>query len=347
MKLIEIKNLFDFEKGTLQSSKNTKGKFNFITASQDWKTHNSYDYDIEALIFAMAASGSLGRTHYVNGKFISSDLCFVITPKKDYKDKIDLKFYHNVFNILKKDIVKETATGTSKLAINRTNFGKYKIPFFDISHQEVFQKKINFLLPNQDKLQYEFNLQKETVKKLKASILQDAIQGKLSVQNENEFSNDLIQDIKDKKEQLIKDKKIKKEKALSLINKYEILFDIPKNWTWVRLNDIAEIGTGATPLTGNPQYYNGDIYWITSSNTGDDCIVNSNKKITQKALDETNCKLYPIGSLVIALYGQGKTRGQISELHIESATNQACAVMVFKNLNTEIKDYIKYFFKYK
>jgi len=123
-----IEDLFDFEKGTLQSSKCTPGKYTFITAAEEWKTHESYTHDCEALVFAMAASGSLGRTHYVNGKFISSDLCFILTPKKELK--LDLLFYYRLFNFLRRDIVKKTATGTSKLAINQTNFGAYRLPFF-------------------------------------------------------------------------------------------------------------------------------------------------------------------------------------------------------------------------
>ena len=98
MSLVSISDLFDFEKGSLQSSKNTPGEFDFITASSEWKNHNEFTHNCEALIFAAAASGSLGRTHYVNGKFISSDLCFIITPKNENKYPIDLKFYHIIFN---------------------------------------------------------------------------------------------------------------------------------------------------------------------------------------------------------------------------------------------------------
>ncbi len=129
--------MFDFEKGQLQSSKNTEGQYTFITAAQEWKTHESFTHDCEALIFAAAASGSLGRTHYYNGKFIASDLCFVLTPKEKYKNLIDIKFYHTIFNSLKEDIVKQTSTGTSKVSINKTNFGNYEIPLFDIDHQTV------------------------------------------------------------------------------------------------------------------------------------------------------------------------------------------------------------------
>ena len=108
--MVELKplgNLFNVEKGSLQSSKCIPGQYSFITASEEWKTHNKYTHDCEALIFAMAASGSLGRTHYVKGKFISSDLCFILTPKNDIK--LDLLFYQRLINSFRQDIVKRTA----------------------------------------------------------------------------------------------------------------------------------------------------------------------------------------------------------------------------------------------
>src|ERR1019366_4064689 len=125
MSMYRIDKLFNFEKGTLQSSKCEAGKYNFITASVEWKTHKEFSYDCEALVFAAAASGSLGRTHYVNGKFIASDLCFIITAKDPKNFPIDLRFYHIIFNEFKKDIVKNTKAGTSKEAIGLTKFGSY------------------------------------------------------------------------------------------------------------------------------------------------------------------------------------------------------------------------------
>ena len=128
MSLKKNNQLFNFEKGILQSSKCVEGKFNFITAASDWKTHNEYTHDCEALIFAAAASGSLGRTHYVNGKFISSDLCFIITPKDPINLPVDLKFYHIIFNLFRNEIVASTKAGTSKEAIGLKAFGNYELP---------------------------------------------------------------------------------------------------------------------------------------------------------------------------------------------------------------------------
>lgn len=81
--MVKIGQLFNIERGNLQSEKNEDGEYNFITASSEWKTHIEYTHECEAIIFAFGAAGSLGKTHYVNGKFIASNLCFILTPKKN------------------------------------------------------------------------------------------------------------------------------------------------------------------------------------------------------------------------------------------------------------------------
>lgn len=131
-----ISTVFDFDKGVLQSSKNTAGNFVFITASEDFKTHNEYFYDTEALCFAFAASGSLGRTHYFKGKFIASDLVYVLTPKEDFKDKIDLRFHYYFLNHFKEEIVRMTKSGTSKASINREAFSNVQIPLPPLNVQQ-------------------------------------------------------------------------------------------------------------------------------------------------------------------------------------------------------------------
>ena len=192
--------------------------------------------------------------------------------------------------------------------------------------------------------------QESLLKKLKQTILQEAIEGKLTAKYRAKnpdigTAKKLLEQIKTEKEKLIKDKKIKLSKPLPPINEDEIPFDIPQNWEWCRLGDISFVGTGATPLTSEPKYYNGDINWITSSATGADFVTEAETKITELALKETNCQIYPIGTLVIAMYGQGKTRGQITELMIDSATNQACAAISIYLKDKALNQFIKKYFQ--
>ena len=116
-------------------------------------------------------------------------------------------------------------------------------------------------------------------------------------------------------------------------------------WETVKLKDIADVNTGSTPKRGNNDYWeNGTIPWITSGETNNQYITQASEFITAKAIAETNCKIIPKGSLVIAMYGEGKTRGKCAELSIDAATNQALASITFTD--TEIsKNFAKWFFE--
>jgi len=246
-KFFKIGDIFNVEKGLVQSSKNVEGQFDFITASAEWKTHNEYSHDCEALVFAAGAAGSLGRTHYVNGKFIASDLCFVLTPKDNLIDKVDLKFYFYYFNLNKDTIVKSTATGTSKLAINMKNFINYCIPLPSIEYQKLGRERIEEVEPKINELDLIFEKNLTYITRLRQSILQEAVQGKLVPQDPNdEPASVLLEKIKEEKERLIKEGKIKKEKPLPPISEDEIPYELPKGWEWVRLGEIGISNIGLT-----------------------------------------------------------------------------------------------------
>jgi type I restriction enzyme S subunit len=94
------------------------------------------------------------------------------------------------------------------------------------------------------------------------------------------------------------------------------------------LGDMAKVSSGMTPLKGNRSFYDGGaIPWITSGDLHQGVISEATHFVAQKALEETSLKLVPAGTLLIAMYGEGKTRGTAAELQIEAATNQACAAV--------------------
>ncbi len=248
MSLIKIEDLFHFEKGVLQSSKCIEGEYDFITAASEWKTNNEYTHNCEALVFAAAASGSLGRTHYVNGKFISSDLCFIITPKDPKNYPIDLKFYHIIFNELKNDIVKNTKAGTSKEAIGMKSFGNYYLPYFEIKKQIEIKLQFENMQSTKIGIEEELSHQLSLIKQLRQAFLREAMQGLLvKTETNGETGAELLEKIKAEKAQLIKEKKLKKEKELPPISEEEIPFEIPEHWTWCRLGEVAYITSGSTP----------------------------------------------------------------------------------------------------
>ena len=159
---------------------------------------------------------------------------------------------------------------------------------------------------------------------LRDAVLQYALQGKLTEQLDSDSSvEDLLAKIKAEKEQLIKNKKIKKEKPLPEIEDDEIPYDIPNNWRWERVGNIADCGAGATPSRSNSEYYkNGNISWLKTGELNNSYITETEEYITEKALRECSLRLNKIGDILIAMYGA--TIGKLGIVTYPLTTNQAC-----------------------
>jgi type I restriction enzyme S subunit len=120
--------------------------------------------------------------------------------------------------------------------------------------------------------------------------------------------------------------------------------ELPEGWVEKKIDEVASVGTGATPLKGNKEYYSGGkIPWVTSGALNDEFVRKASDLVTEKAIKETNLSVYPIQTLLVAMYGEGKTRGKCSELLIEACTNQAVAAIYFERHDIRIKPYLKYF----
>lgn len=181
---------------------------------------------------------------------------------------------------------------------------------------------------------------------LKQTLLQLAVMGKLVPQDpSDEPVSELLKRIAEEIARLVVEGKLKKQKPLAEIAEVEKSFELPESWEWVRLEEIAQVGTGATPLRTNPKYFEpATINWVTSGETSQDHIHETGQKVSPLAITETNLTVYPPHTLVIAMYGQGKTRGQISELLIDACTNQACAAIQLFDQDESHRRYVKYFF---
>ena len=95
----------------------------------------------------------------------------------------------------------------------------------------------------------------------------------------------------------------------------------------VAIKSIADVSSGNTPSRRKSEYWNGSIPWITTGELESGCVTASKECVTEKALKETALKLYHKGTVLIAMYGQGKTRGTAAVLGIEATVNQACAAL--------------------
>tara|TARA_R110001592_G_scaffold166457_2_gene401519 strand:- start:2217 stop:3440 length:1224 start_codon:yes stop_codon:yes gene_type:complete len=103
---------------------------------------------------------------------------------------------------------------------------------------------------------------------------------------------------------------------------------VPNGWTKGTIEDIAKVTSGGTPSRAKDSYWNGHIPWVTTSEVKFGVIADAEQKITQEGLDNSSAKLFPKDTILMAMYGQGKTRGQVAKLGIEASTNQACAALL-------------------
>ena len=221
-----------------------------------------------------------------------------------------------------------------------------RVPLPPLAEQQRIVEKIEELIPHIEhygKAQAELNtLNKNIKEQLKKSVLQYAIEGKLVPQDEAEGTAEvLLEQIQKEKQKLYEENKLKKKDLEhSTIfkgedNKYyekvgkniicideEILFEIPKNWRWVRMGQIGDWGAGSTPPRSNPNYYNGKILWLKTGELNNGIVFDTEEKITEKAFQECSLRINKVGNVLIAMYGA--TIGKLAIAGKELTTNQAC-----------------------
>ena len=335
-KKVKIGEIFKIEKGSLQSSKCIPGKYDFITAASEWKTHESYSHECEAIVYAVAASGSLGRAHYVNGKFIASDLCFVLTEKNKEKYPINFLFYQLVFEVLRDEIVSKTKTGTSKESINQKNFSNYEIPYIPYDYQMNNYKKLVDAKKTVIKILKEIESQKAYAKQLRQNILQEAIEGKLTEEWRKE--NPVVKGNPDFDAEAlfekIQEEKLKNENGKGKTQNplfYENL-DIPKNWLFPLLNEITKQITDGTHLT--PNYVTQGEVFLSAQNIKPFCFIPKNHRFVSKNDFEKyrNNRTPEKNDILMARVGAGIGEAAVIDTNLEFAFYVSlCLIKTFSN----------------
>lgn len=120
-------------------------------------------------------------------------------------------------------------------------------------------------------------------------------------------------------------KRPKKERKLNekLCVNHDKLTSLPEEWMWVSLGSIFDISSGGTPRRDKPEYWKGNIPWVSSGEVAFNDIVDTHECITKEGMENSSAKIYPSGTVLLALYGEGKTRGQVAILRKPATTNQA------------------------
>ncbi len=236
--------------------------------------------------------------------------------------------YYAINSSIVKDQVYGEVQGITRVRTSLNKLRTYIIPLPPLSEQHRIVAKLEKILPVVDeygKAQEEADkLQAELPDKLRKSILQEAIQGKLVPQDPNdEPASILLDKIRQEKKRLVKVGVLKKSELKEIpISEDEFFADIPDSWVWTKMGNVGSWGAGATPSRGNPEYYGGDIPWLKTGELNNGIVSNSEEKVTKKALDDCSMRLNKPGDVMIAMYGA--TIGKLGIAGKTLTTNQAC-----------------------
>ena len=238
------------------------------------------------------------------------------------------------------------ATATAQPGLAVSNVLEVMCPLPPLNEGERIIKKLALLIPlveNYNAIQEKQNALNSSIKeRLKKSILQEAIQGKLVPQIAEEgTAQELLEQIKTEKQKLVKEGKLKKSALNDSVifrdddSRYyeqigkkcvditeQIPFEIPNSWTWARMGQIGNWGAGSTPQRCNQDYYGGNILWLKTGELNNGIVYDTEEKITQRAFQDRSLRMNKIGDVLIAMYGA--TIGKLAIVGKELTTNQAC-----------------------
>lgn len=197
-------------------------------------------------------------------------------------------FTYFLFSALNK---KSIISGSAQPQITVQAFAKYPIPLPPLVEQQRIVERIESLFAKLDEGKENLQNVLDGFETRKAAILHKAFTGELTA---------------------------------NWRKQHDVSID---SWGKKKLGEINEIGTGGTPSRKIAAYYNGNIPWIKTGEILWNYIYDSEEKITNNAINNSSAKFYSKGTVLVAMYGQGLTRGRAAILAIEATTNQAvCAL---------------------
>lgn len=200
---------------------------------------------------------------------------------------------------------------------------------YDIDASFLYYYLKNYRWEGSNKAVMGITLNKATISKHKIAIPPKPTQ--LSIVSELDKLNELIQ---------IKKEQLKDYDALAQCIFYEMFGDpVEEGWDVKELGDICKTSSGGTPSKAHTEYYNGEIMWLRSGEVSQGDIYNTEQTITLLGLENSSAKIFPVNTVVIAMYGA--TVGQVGILRKEMSTNQAiCGIFPNGDLTPE---YLYYF----
>lgn len=225
------------------------------------------------------------------------------------------------------------ARGTTRKRISRKDLSSISIPLPPLSEQIRIVTKLDRLLEKISEARAYIEEVKGVFEKRRLSILENAFKGELTkrwrTRNDNiETAKELLSKIYDNRKRLHQNVNIHEQYGIEFYeNKNDVKINLPQKWIVCSIGDIGIVSNGSTPSRKVEEYWGGSIPWISSGEVRNNIIKNANEFITEKGYNGCSVKVLPKGTVLLAMIGEGKTRGQTAVLDIDATINQNIAAI--------------------
>lgn len=283
----------------------------------------------ESLIFGTGGNPSI---HYTEDEFAYTNHCE--TAQKKFKD-ICTRFYYYYFQQDRMAQLQSTFVGGGIKNSSKKKIGKLLVPQLPLAEQERIVARLENILSNVQAAERELEQAENRLIEFELSVFIQAYEGKLTEAWRKRHStvnayNDFL--------------KIKKEQYSFANETNEIKLEIPACWVICHIGEIFDVELGATPRRTCPEYWGGTINWVSSGEVKFKDIVETEEKITEQGLANTSTNIQEPGTVMLAMIGEGKTRGQAALLKTQAAHNQNTAAILVSKTPC-MPEFIYYFLK--
>lgn len=246
--------------------------------------------------------------------------------------------------------LRANSTGSAQGVISQADLAKLDVLLPPHAEQARIVEKLEPLLADLDAGVAELKAAQRKLAQYRQSLLKAAVEGALTAdwraahapqETGAELLTRILRERRARFEQKHGSKKTYKEPVAPDTSQLPAL---PDGWVWATIEQFASVGTGVTPLRSNRSYFDsGTIPWITSGALNEEIVTSASEYVTERAISECRLELYPAGSLLVAMYGEGKTRGKCAQLAFPSTINQAIAALVFDGSAISVRPHVKTF----
>ena len=241
--------------------------------------------------------------------------------------------YLQLFITTKKDLYRNNKKGSAIPHLNKELFFNMPFPLPPtLTEQQRIVNRIESMFAKLDEAKEKAQNVVDSFETRKAAILHQAFTGKLTAKWRAENgvnANTVLEEIFQYSQKL--SKKDFENICLYQNKAKEVELADKAIWKKCQIGAIGIVTNGSTPSRKIKEYWNGNIPWVSSGEVSNNIIKFTNELISQEGFDNSSVKLLPIGTVLIAMIGEGKTRGQSSILSIEATTNQNIAAIIIEH----------------